>query len=60
MSQQLHLFPSLSSSKEDSSSTIDTVSIVEQTKQIFHHNGSTADLIQRIVAATKAIDEQCQ
>ena len=58
MSQQLHLFPGVSASKEQSS-TIDPGSLLEQTKQIFHYNGSTSDLIERIVAATKAIDEHC-
>lgn len=73
MSQQLHLFsPDLSANVDSAnvdSVNVDSVnvdedsaadSLVEQTRQLFQHQGSNAELIERIVAATKALNALCK
>jgi uncharacterized protein YhaN len=56
MSQQLHLFSNQSSSTD---SPEFSGSILAQTRQLFRHQGSNAELIQRIKTVIKAIDERC-
>lgn len=56
MSQQLHLFSNQSSSAD---SPEISGSILAQTRQIFRHQGSNAELIQRIKSVIKVIDERC-
>jgi hypothetical protein len=56
MSQQLHLFPSQSSASESGGLS---GSILAQTRQLFRHQGSNAELVQRIKTVVKAIDERC-
>ncbi|WP_416666658.1 hypothetical protein [Egbenema bharatensis] len=53
MSQQLHLF-----SDRSADPTPLPLPLLEQTHQLFGTH-SNSELIQRILAATKAIDEQC-
>lgn len=56
MSQQLHLFPETSTALNDTASD----ALVEQTKQLFQHNGSNAELMLQIMSAIKALDEICE
>jgi hypothetical protein len=56
MPQQLHLFSNQSSSAD---SPEISGSILAQTRQIFRHEGSNAELIQRIKSVIKVIDERC-
>jgi hypothetical protein len=56
MSQQLHLFSDRAS---DSDLSTNRLNLLEQTRQMFGQNRSNAELVQRILSVTRAIDEQC-
>jgi hypothetical protein len=36
-----------------------TGSLLTQTRELFHHQGSDSELVQQIVVAIQAIDELC-
>lgn len=66
MPQQLQLFVeassrpssmSLASSSPDESASD---SLLEQTRQLFQHRGSNAELMTQIMTAIKALDEICE
>jgi len=58
MSQQLHLFTNEFANEPFSEELSDTNNLlIAQTRQLFHHQGSNAELIERIKTAIQAIDE---
>ncbi len=60
MSEQLQLFTSDFHADTSADSPDSTNALVEQTKELLHHNGTTDELIERIMTAVKVLDELCQ
>jgi hypothetical protein len=60
MSQQLHLFCDRPSNMDWVDRASPSSPLLEQTRQLFGDDRcSTTELVQRILSATKAIDQQC-
>lgn len=60
MSQQLQLFTDMSAESRYNSTASTTDDLTELTRQLFQHQGSNSELIQRILNATRAINESCK
>lgn len=62
MSQQLYLFSSEPLSEELQGEELQDADslLVAQTRELFHHSGSNAELIDRIQSVIQAIDEHCK
>jgi hypothetical protein len=60
MSQQLYLFSDRLLDPDLADLDSPSLTLLEQTRQLFGNDCcSTAELVQRILSATKAIDQQC-
>lgn len=66
MSQQLHLFANELANElanEPFSEELPDANhhlLMAQTRQLFHHQGSNAELVERIKTVIQAIDERCK
>ncbi len=61
MSQQLYLFPqapTLDSTFRQSDLASEV--LLEQTRELFQHHGSNAELMSQIMTAIQALDEICE
>ncbi|MBW4662115.1 MAG: hypothetical protein KME15_25965 [Drouetiella hepatica Uher 2000/2452] len=55
MPQQLQLFSETLSSQEDATDLLPTDLLLNETRLLFRHQGSNAELIERVLTAIKAI-----
>jgi peptidase E len=61
MAQQLYLFQETTSAFiPDSSFDVSSDSLLEQTRQLFQHDGSNAELMNQVMNAIKALHEICE
>lgn len=61
MSQQLYLFPqapTLTATLQYSDSSSEV--LLEQTRELFQHHGSNAELMSQIMTAIRALDQICE
>ncbi len=60
MPQQLQLFSETLSSQDDSIDLLSTDLLLDETKLLFRHQGSNAELIERVLTAVRLIKSLCE